>query len=653
MIKIRILPVLIFAFSLCSLGQEYSREFGKVVKDDVELTEYPADKNAEAVVLFDMAKSYFVDSNNGFDLVFERTSRIKILTEAGIKWAEIEIPYYQEGNIYERIFDLEAYSYNYENGQINKTKLDVSNSYTEKINHYWNLKKFALPNVKAGTIIEYRYKINSQYLFNLRDWEFQRRIPVVYSEYEVRMIPFYGYTFLLQGANKFSSTMSYVDKGLSRQFGSTNYNDYINKYIMKDLPAFNSEEFITSINDYIIKIDFQLSKITQPNGSKIDVMTSWDLMIKDLLNHASFGKYIAKAEKLLPSVIDSKELESKTTQEKFDIIINYVKANYNWDKMDGKYASKLPNKLITEKVGNCADINLFTIGLLNGAGIEAYPLLISTRENGKIKYDYPFSHFFDYVLILAIIDGQNVLSDGTEILSLNNRIPSRCINERGLIVKKDEVKWVGLECLLPSEINTEIAMEITKEMDLRSAITKTSTEYEALYCRNNYSDDVESIKKKLDSKDFTIIDSTISVQNQHDKNKPYVLSYTTLSQTSIINDKIYLSPFLGESLSENPLKQPTRTYPIDMVYPTKRSFKTSINIPEGYQVYFIPEEFKISNQSFDFNYSVKNEQTQLVVSFDYYFKKSVYPDTDYSKIKYYFKEIVKKGNEKIVLSKKI
>ena len=126
-----------------------------------------------------------------------------------------------------------------------------------------------------------------------------------------------------------------------------------------------------------------------------------------------------------------------------------------------------------------------------------------------------------------------------------------------------------------------------------------------------------------------------------------------MSQTSIINDKIYLSPFLGESLSENPLKQPTRTYPIDMVYPTKRSFKTSINIPEGYQVYFIPEEFKISNQSFDFNYSVKNEQTQLVVSFDYYFKKSVYPDTDYSKIKYYFKEIVKKGNEKIVLSKKI
>jgi hypothetical protein len=35
------------------------------------------------------------------------------------------------------------------------------------------------------------------------------------------------------------------------------------------------------------------------------------------------------------------------------------------------------------------------------------------------------------------------------------------------------------------------------------------------------------------------------------------------------------------------------------------------------------------------------------VSYSYYFKLPVYKAVDYDKIKYYFNEIIKKGNEKI------
>ena len=73
--------------------------------------------------------------------------------------------------------------------------------------------------------------------------------------------------------------------------------------------------------------------------------------------------------------------------------LDYVKNNYNWNNNNDKFASKTPNQLINDKFGNCADINLFTIGLLNSIGIESYPLILSTREHGKIKVDYPFSQF--------------------------------------------------------------------------------------------------------------------------------------------------------------------------------------------------------------------------------------------------------------------
>lgn len=50
-------------------------------------------------------------------------------------------------------------------------------------------------------------------------------------------------------------------------------------------------------------------------------------------------------------------------------------------------------------------------------------------------------------------------------------------------------------------------------------------------------------------------------------------------------------------------------------------------------------------------YLVKTDGRKINISFNYYFKNSVYSAKDYSKIKFYFNEIVKKGNEKIVLIK--
>lgn len=650
-IKIQLAIIFCLLIQFRVQGQNYLKEFGKIAKDEIELKEYVLDKDAEAVVLFDIAKSYFDRTESSFDVVFERTTRVKILSEAGIKWAEVEIPFYQEGGIYEKVYDIEAYSYNYENALINKTPFNVANTFDEKINNYWNVKKFAIPNVKEGTIIEYKYKINSQYKFNLRDWDFQWRIPIVYSEYEVKMIPFYEYSWLLQGANKFDSQTSYVSQGISRQFGSITFQDMVHKYIMKDIPAFNNEEFITSINDYIIKLDFQLSKIKYPNGATVDIITTWEDMNKELLKHKDFGKYIQKSEKLATKLFNTDSLKLKNNKEKFNLIMEYVKENFNWDKNNGKYASKTPSKLVEEKYGNCADINLFTIGLLNASGIVAKPVLISTRENGKIKYDYPYTHFFNYVIITANVDGENILTDATEILGLNNRIPSRCINDKGLIIQKDKIDWIGLECNFPSQIATDLKIEISNEAIINSSISKNATEYEASYFRNNYTDNIETIKKRLETTEYLIIDTTIVVQNQINKEKPYILTYDQTSKPEFVNEKIYLSPFLNETISDNPLKQKERTYPIDMTYPKQRIFNSTILIPEGYKVDYIPSEQKINNQLFELTYLARSEDNQIIISFDYYFKKSVYSATDYSKIKFYFNEIVKRGNEKIVLAR--
>jgi transglutaminase-like putative cysteine protease len=645
---IKYFVILILSSQVSIKAQELSREFGKPGKAEADFVSYAPDKSAEAVVLFDIGKSYFENADNSFNVVYEKATRIKIFSDAGLKWAEVEIPYYQEGGIYEQVYEIEAYTYNPFGEAFQITKLNIATSHDEKLNEFWFVKKFALPDVKAGSIIEYRYKIRSQYKFNLRDWAFQSRIPTIYSEYEVKMIPFYEYAWLLQGASKFDIMTSHEDEEIPRRFGSVDFKDMVHKYIMKNVPAFNDEEYITSINDYLIKLDFQLSRVISTDGRSTKIVTTWPDLIKDLLKDEDVTKFAKKCENLTTKLFSPDSLLKKSQKEKFDFILNYVKANFNWNKSNGKYASKSPNDLLKDKFGNAADLNLLVVGLLNASGIEAYPLFLSTRDNGKIKFDYPYVQSFNYVIIDAIIDGKSILTDATEILCPNDRIPSRCLNDKGLLIKAGTVEWVSLQSSIPSEIQTSFSID-SIGINSRANTQITASEYDALRYRNIYGGDKKKIAERGNVNEYTVDEPSITVINQSAKDQPYVMKFSTTYKTEMIGNKIYLAPFLDEPLTENPLKQNSRSYSIDMSYPVKRSFTSAIAIPAGYRVDFVPEDHKILNDLFELNYNVKSDEKTINISFNYTFKKSVYQAKDYAGLKYYFKDIIKKGNEKVVL----
>ncbi len=632
----RLFFIILFCLSSASsFTQEFNTSFGRIGQKEVDLQQYEHDEDAEAVVLFDIGKSHFIKNEGSIDVVFERKTRIKILAESGLEYAEIEIPYYIDGSQKELVYDLEASTYNIEDGKLHTTTFDEKNTYDETINNNWMVKKFAIPNVRSGSIIEYAYKISSPFKFNLHDWEFQWKIPVVYSEYIVNTIPFYEYTWLLQGSSNFDIQESYTAKTLPRHFGSIEYKDIVNRYVKKNIPAFDNTEFISSVNDYIIKLDFQLSKVNYPSGHSIEIMTTWEKMIEELLKHSDFGKYINKSAKAASKLIEDNEILNKSDQEKFDFAIDYVKKNFSWDKRYRKYATDSPKKMIEAKYGSSADINLFTIGFLNTLGIEAYPLLISTRDHGKIKYDYPFAHFFNYVIILARVDDQLILSDATEPLSLNKRIPTRCINDKGLIIQEEKVSWIKLETTLPSSIKTSLVLDFSED-EVNVLNSTTLTEYDALNFRKNYSDNTVLISEKIKENGYTLIDSTINVTNTFEVNKPLIVAYQHTLKQEIVSNKLFVKPFLNEIIDENPFKQKTRTYPIDFTYPQKRTYQSYFEIPEGYELTYIPEDVIINNDLFGLIFQVKNEGKSITVFFDYVFKQSTYQVADYSKIKFYF-----------------
>ena len=116
----------------------FSMEYGKVTQYEMGMKEYNKDKNAEALVIYDIGNYFFQGHDReGFLLHMKRKTKIKILKSSGIDYANIEIPYYTEGNRWENIYDIKAVTYNLDNGQLIKTVFDEKKMYEEKVSENW------------------------------------------------------------------------------------------------------------------------------------------------------------------------------------------------------------------------------------------------------------------------------------------------------------------------------------------------------------------------------------------------------------------------------------------------------------------------------------------------------------------------------------
>jgi len=641
-------------FTDFAVSQNFLHEFGKYSNEEFQMQSYKNDRNAEAVVIYDIGKSYFVNySDYSFQIFFERKIKIKIFNKAGIKWAQFDIPFYEENNKAEEVIKLEGNTYNFENGQVRCSPLDTKNTYVEKVNKNWSNKKFAMPDVKEGSVIEVRYTIRTPYFFNFRSWDFQTKIPVIYSEYTTKMIPLYTYTYILQGANKFSDFKQYVDPGLETIFGRLSWKDMVYVFVMKDIPAFNDESFITTPDDYIIKLDFQLSEYTTYDGVKIPVMDTWPKMVKDIQEEESFGGYIKSSQSKTKEIIDTMHLELVPLQIKVKSILEYVKSNYNWNGSYSKFASQKAKEFYKTRTGNSADINLFLIGILKSAGVDVNPVIISTRGHGKIKSDYPFQHFFNYVIATTTIDGQCVNLDATDPLCNFGMLPSRCLNDKGLVIKKGkEVQWLNFSSSVGSSKSYDIELIPNIDADsINGNVKVLSTGYDALSLRRKYFRSKSELKDELISDNHTLCDS-IRVQNLHLISEPFIIEFKANTGIDIVEDKILISPFYGYTITDNPLKQTFRFYPIDMTYREECTFNSTIQIPKGYKLFKIPESLSIDNENVKITYVLKNiSENQVKVVGTYEFKKDIYSAESYSDLKRYFNKIIEKFNEKLILVK--
>jgi hypothetical protein len=629
-----------------ALAQKAPGKFGDIPMADLTMKTYGKDSSASAVVLFDFGNAYISDRGDDYILRFERHVRIKVLKKDGLSQADIFVPLYHSGSSEEKITGLKAVTYNLESGKIVETKMSKEGVFKEKFNKYVNHQKFTLPGVKEGSVFEYSYNLESDFFTSFPNWKFQVSIPTRHSEYWAMIPESFDYQRYMQGY----ITTEYELKPTN--IAGISVNGF--HWIAKDVPAFREEPYMTSEVDYVSKINFALSTYRTSNGVTREVMGSWQTLSENLMQDEGFGKVIAKSGFLKETAISITAGKSEPL-EKIKAIHSYVKENIEWDGEKDFLAGDL-KKVMEKKKGTSGDINLMLASLLDKAGFDVNMILLSTRDHGFVRQQYPMTRQFNYVICAVKLPDRILLLDATDRYLPMTVLPERCLNGQGLIVSKLDRGWIDITTKVKAKTTTSGDFVLSETGELKGTLSFARDGYQALSMRKAYFDKGEEayLRDVKSGKPWGIEKSEFADLTDLDKSAKEKHSVTITEQGTAAGDVLYINPIVTHKIQENPFKLDQRIYPVDFGIPVENIYLCKITIPAGYQVDELPQSkvFALPGNAARFTYSAVPTGNIINITCNLSINKALFVQSEYPVLKEFYTQVIAKQEEQIVLKKK-
>jgi len=625
-----------------------------VTKADLEQKVYPKDSTANALILYEVGKSW-VDRND-FELNTIVRRKLKILNRDGFNEGTIGVVLYDNGKgKKEKIEDIKATIYNIENDEITSTKLNEADIFEEAYDENYTIVKFTFPNLKEGSVIDYSYKTESPFMFKYKGWNFQGNIPKIYSEYNASIPGNWEYNIKLVGGKRLTTKSSKLKKHCLNTSNGSSANCAEYKYAMKDIPAFIEEDYMTTKNNYLARIEYELKTFRAFDGRIDHITASWEDTDKEIKRETDLGRELRKSavvKNLLPDSIVS----IKNTLEKSKAIFKFVQRNYNWNE-EFKVLYNISIKDLTkENSGSIGEINALLHNLLLEEHIEAKPVLLSTRQNGFATQIYPVLSDFNYLLVQVKIDGTNYLLDATDKFLTFGQIPFRCLNQHGRLIDFDEEStWVDIKPEKSSKIQYISGMNLDDQLHLTGKVRSVSSGYHGLNAKKSYNDYKSSYLKTFEKENSDINFDNLEVVTTNVDDKNFSINFEISSEISAVGNKIFLNPYILKFFSKNPFKLQERSYPVDFGYEDTYIFTSTLTLDESYKILELPKPVNIGlpDNKATLTSQFKQSGNTIQIYFKLAFNESVYEPIFYDALKELMSTVVDvQTNALIVLERK-
>ncbi|MFY0255028.1 transglutaminase domain-containing protein [Chitinophaga sp. 30R24] len=655
-------------FALASNAQDGSKmKFGKVSKEEFTDKKFEKDTGAHAIVLSEIGSSAFESDGSDFRLIYKVHRRIKIVDKNGYDEATVQVNLHKSETTEERLLNLKASTYNLENGVVVETKMDSKNVFNDKQDKSLLVKKFTLPAVKEGAIIEYTYTISSPYHRYLRAWEFQGEYPRLWSEYSVAIPEYFDYMLIPQGYEKYvvqskeysRVTMSFQQESAGGAGPSNTVtvtpNVTIYKWALKDVPAIHNESFVTTIDNYINRVEFQLSAYNWPNQPRKPVQNTWEELMKDLMKDEDVAGVLSNNNNFVSGTVEELTKDAKSDQEKAQKIFGWIRNNFTCTNYRAFWMEKKLKNVFNTKSGSVAEINMLLVAMLRKAGLSAHPIILSTRANGYVYQFYPLLTRFNYLIAGVQVGNRYVKLDASEPLMGFGRLPSSCYNGAARTIDDFATPVILGADSLKEQKFTSVSLSKLENGTVSGTFMQRPTYFESYSIRNRIKNKSEEDYFKDITKAYTgeIELEHKEVEDLKELDAPLLVKYDFNMQVGD-GDVLYINPLFGEAYKHNPFTSMERKFPVEMNSVSDEMYSFNMEIPEGYVVDELPKPtvVKYNENEGIFQYLIQQQDDHIQLSCRIKLNKAnFYPD-EYATLRDFFDLVVKKESEQIVLKKK-
>lgn len=631
-------------------------KFGDVPKELLAMTVYDKDSTASAFVVYENKDVYYNFSSawSDFELVSEYTVRIKILRADGVDYANGSINFYKGRNSgsTENIGGLTGWTYNLENGKVVKEKLSKDYIFTEDVTENHKRMKFALPNVKAGSVIEYKYTKKSPYYYYPENFRFQRSIPVKYSNFKIAFPEYFLFHRETKGYEPIKVNIKPVNMSFS-----------INGHLLHcsgeelsaetfDLPALRDENYVWNYNDFMAGISFELRKVVIANVYERNYAQTWDKVVSELRDYENFGK------KLNNRGLFKEELAAITSsedddEEKLRAILNLVRSNVKWNERETLYIQN-PAKALKDGVGSSGEINSLLFNAIKNSGYEAGVVVMSLRSNGRIPMTYPGLDNFNYFVVQVKTGGKTYYMDATRSYCDLNVIPVDCLVDQALCIYDRDFTWANLSKIGNNTSRINLIVSFSEDGILKGKKSEVLTgeciaSFKQVY--GSAKDETEHIQKNETNNDISITDYKIE-----ERKTALIETYDFTSNSIRLeeDDLLIIHPLLFEGVQNNPFKREERKLPVEFAYPMDERITANIAIPEGYMLEDIPKPERFvfgDNNWIDCSYVVQASENNVQIVYRFKLDTCIVPATEYAGLRDFFAKVFAKCQEVLVFKK--
>ena len=366
-------PFLAVFICLCvnTAAQEYSFKYGKITPDELRMTLYEPEPDAPAVFIYDDTDIHY-SFGNSIQLLCYRTVKIKVFKDEGVKWGDVAIDFGNYQLSKEVVSRIDAAAYNLVDGKTVKTQLKRQNIFEEVLDEHTKRLKFSIPEVRAGTVIEYRYLLTSDFIGQIPDVDVQHAIPVVRSTAQISIPEYFTHHIHTRGYLTLPVKKE-LENGGAAGFSGFSYTN--TKYIcnIDRVPSLRKEPYVWHLDDFRAGLEFEINGLEIPGSLYKSFTRTW-ADVYESLDRSEFGRYADIRNPFKDEVAAIVARNADDERRQLHEILKFVQSRIAWDGTYRLTPESSPHAAVDKGRGDSGSINFILAAAQTGNHPAQSPL---------------------------------------------------------------------------------------------------------------------------------------------------------------------------------------------------------------------------------------------------------------------------------------